>query len=170
MRILRIIITALTVWLLLLGLPALYFADRAGLFSDTDIDAVSSASLALPEKPSGACVVFINAGKHPDTLKDWKAFFTEAEVGVIMEDIHCMTADGDAGGRQLAERYLGRLAENQMKLRTEDPSLLISRAEYGLFDVIVLSEEMAGLLDCSSVSAREDTETVIVEASVNPVP
>ena len=116
----------------------------------SDVDAVSSASLALPDQPSGAFYVLINTSKHADTLDDWRAFFTDAEdFAVIFEDISCLTAYGDVAGEQLAQRYQAQLPENQMLLRGEAPALLASKAETGFIDVAVFSREMAEALALS---------------------
>lgn len=127
------------------GLPILTHFDVFG--GQDAADAVSQASVALPDQPSGAFVVLINNSLHPDTMEDWKAFFTDAdELPVIFENISCIVAEGDANGRQLAERFQIQLPENQMTLREENPTLLVSKAEAGLLDVAVFSKEMAEAL------------------------
>ena len=145
--------------LVCLGLPALIYLPRGG------VDAVSSASLEVPDQPSGEFVVILNRGRHAAALDEWSDFFLEREVGVIMEDLSCMTAAGDVAGLQLARRYQARLAENQMTLRSENGVLVASRAENGLFDVIILSKEMADAFDYSSVYARPDALVLTVEGA-----
>lgn len=125
------------------------------LRGDAGADAVSSASLVIPDQPSGEYVVILNRSRH-EALEDWRAFFTEQSVGVIMEDISCMTVAGDAGAIQLARRYRARLAENQMKLTEENGTLAVSKAENGLFDAIILSRETADAFDYSAVYDRGD--------------
>ena len=113
-------------------------------------DAVSGASFTVPDQPSGEFVVILNRSRH-SALEDWTSFFSEQEVGVIMEDLSCATVAGDAAGLQLAQRYQARLAENQMTLRRENGLLLVSKAEHGRYDVIILSKETADAFDYSAV-------------------
>lgn len=144
---------------LCLGLPcAVYLPARAG-----GADAVSSASLEIPDRPSGAFVVLLNRERHPLTAGEWSDFFLEKPVGVIMEDISCLTAEGDAAGLELARRYQARLAEHQMLLREVNGTLLVSKAEQGIFDVIVLSKEAAEAYGYSAAMARHDALALTVE-------
>lgn len=141
----------------ILGIPALFYADVASFSGE---DGISGASLEVPEQPSGQFVVLLNREKHPDTAEAWAAFFLEEPVDVIMEDVSCMTVKGDGAGQQLAERYRARLAENQMSLRREDPVLVLSRVSNGLFDAVVLSSEMADIHRFPSVYDRDDVEVI----------
>ena len=135
----------------LVFLPLLVHFD---LFSGkAETDAVSSATVPLPEEPSGSFLVLINTKLHKDTLEEWEAFFRDGEFVVIFEDISCLAAKGDAAGQQLAERFRASLPENQMQLRLEDGTLLASKAEAGLIDVAVLSREMAGYLQLGETKA-----------------
>ena len=147
--------------LLCLGLPGLAFGNLGAVFSN-EVDAVSSASLELPEQPSGEYVVIVNRDRHPLTIEEWTRFFQEQPVGVILEDISCLAAASDATGIQLAQRYQARLAENQMRLRSEDGLLVVSRAENGLYDVIVLSREAAEAMDFSAVCARPEAAVITI--------
>lgn len=142
---------------LCLGLPALAYMPRGG-----GADAVSGATVELPDKPSGRFVIILNRNRHA-SLEEWTDFFTEREVGVIMEDLKCVTAAGDSAGEQLARRCQARLAENQMALRSENGVLLVSRAEHGIYDLVILSEEMADAFDYSTVYARPDALVLTVE-------
>ena len=142
--------------LLCLGVPAAVYLPAAGF-----ADAVSGATVPVPEQPSGEFVVILNRQKHPDTAEQWSDFFLEKPVGVIMEDLHCLTAAGDAAGNELARRYLARLAEHQMTLRVENGLLVVSRAEKGRYDAIVLSREAAEAFDYSAVCARP--EALVIE-------
>ena len=146
---------------LCLILPSFFYVDYSMLCGER-ADAVSSASLDLPEQPSGEFVVILNRDRHPLTLDEWTAFFQEEEVGVIMEDISCLAAASDPMGVQLAQRYMVRLAENQMKLTLENSLLVVSRAENGLYDVVVLSKEMADALDMTAVYARDDALVITI--------
>ena len=155
MRLLRHVMVVTAALFFLLLLPGWFLTDGGKLFAG-GADAVSGATMELPDQPSGRYVIIVNRDRHPAAMEDWTAFFEEREVGVIMEDISCLTAAADAGGVQLAERYQARLAENQMTLNRENSLLVVSRAEHGLYDVIILSEEMADSLDFSAVYARPE--------------
>ena len=146
-------ITAILLFLLA-AFPVLTTFDIGGAASADD--AVSSASLVLPDEPSGDFVVLMNTALHADTIGDWETFFTHEDFVVIFEDIQCITAAGDAAGQQMAERFQAELPENQMLLRTEDGTLLASKIEAGYFDTAVLSAEMAELLGIPA----EDTDIV----------
>lgn len=143
-------------------MPGLLFGDLPALVSGGP-DAVSGASMEIPDTPSGEYVVLINRDRHSLTMEDWRAFFEERPVGVIMEDISCLLVQGDASGKQLAERYLARLAANQMTLKEENSLLVVSRAENGQFDVVILSKEMADAVDFSAACSASFTETVEVK-------
>ena len=136
---------------LLVGLPIL---THVRLDAGQTADAVSSASIALPDQPSGDFVVLINTKLHADTLDAWRSFFLEEDFPVIFEDVRCIAAEGDATGQQLAERYLAVLPENQMTLRTENPTLLASKAEAGYIDIAIFSREMADALKLSPNTNR----------------
>ena len=148
---------------LCLVLPGLFYVDVGAALSGAD--AVSGASMVLPDQPSGEFVVIINRDRHPLTLDEWTDFFSEHPVGVIMEDISVLAAASDPTGVQLAERYQARLAEHQMTLTKENSLLIVSRAENGLYDVIVLSKEMADAVDFSAVYARSDAAVVTVKGA-----
>ena len=126
---------------ILAGFPILKYLIIPNI--SNDVDAVSSSSLVLPEQPSGDFLVFINESLHEDSVDSWEAFFMDEEFSVIFEDIGCLVAEGDAGGIQLAERFQAELPENQMKLKKENPVLVVSRIEEGYIDVAIISKEMA---------------------------
>ncbi len=160
MRVLKHIMTVLVLLAVLLGLPAAHFARQGTLFGPAD--AVSGASLVVPDQPSGTFFVLLNEDRHPATGGEWEKFFREQEVDVIMEDISCLVTRGDAAGAELAERYLARLAENQMKLTAEDGTLVASRAENGLFDVIIISADAEPVYDYGAAFARPGTAVIEV--------
>ena len=143
------------------GPPLLVNYPRlAALAGGDGIDAVSSASLEIPDQPSGSFTVLMNRDRHPETAEAWERFFTEQPVDVIMEDLCCLVAEGDIPGEEMAQRCRKRLAENQMKLRRENASLLVSKAEQGLFDVVILSAEMEAYFDYSAAMASESVYTI----------
>ena len=65
-------------------------------------------------------------------------------------------AQSDTSAMQLARRYQLRLPENQMQLKAENGLLLISKAEVGLFDAIVMSKEMAERYQVATLSQQPD--------------
>ncbi|MDO4407972.1 MAG: hypothetical protein Q4C16_03410 [Eubacteriales bacterium] len=150
--------------LLCIILPGYFFTDLPARLAG-NADAVSSASMEIPDQPSGSFLVLIKSDLHEDTLGEWTDFFTEQPVGVIMEDLHCFVDQADVSGQEAADRYRLRLAENQMTVTKENGTLLVSKAENGLFDVIVLSKEMADLQDYEKAMSREDVTAVMVESA-----
>ena len=109
-------------------------------------DAVSSASVIL-DAPSGNFVVLLNGARHQryDNARDWAAFF-RGESLVMMDDVDCLVAESDDSAFEMADSYRSRLPENQMRLRREDGLMMVSRAEVGGYDVIVISGLLAVLL------------------------
>lgn len=153
--------------LLIIGVPLCCTGFFRTLFSDS-VDVVSSASLVL-EQPSGEYVVLINRNLHPDAdaLEDWITFFSgtagEDELLIIFEDIGCSVASADAGGIELANSFRSQLPENQMKVMEEDATLLLSRADEGLFDVLILSKEFADLYHAET-AYQDNVEIVTLKS------
>ena len=52
-------------------------------------------------------------------------------------------AEGDAMGIEMADSFRSKLPENQMKIKKEEAVLVVSRAEEGKFDVLLMSKEFA---------------------------
>lgn len=160
MKVLRHILAVSLSLFLLLGLPLLHFWHTGRLHPDTD--AVSSATLNLPETPSGSYVVYVNRQKHAGTMDQWRAFFSEEDYGVLLEDVHCLVIDGDTAGEQLARRYQARLVKDQMAIRQENGVLVASRLDAGQYDLVILSAEIAdawkivGPNSAEAVTIRED--------------
>ena len=145
----------------LVGLPC---ATHTEIFhGKNNTDAVSGATMKLPEQPSGEFVILINESLHRDTLSDWKRFFSGKDMPVIFDDISCLTAEGDLTGILLAERMQAQLPENQMRLRSEDPTLLVSKAEAGLIDVAIFSKEMADALKLRAPGQMEGVAVITVK-------
>lgn len=160
----RHLLAALLAAALFIALPAFLFTDAPSLLSG-DTDAVTGASMEIPDQPSGTYYVLINKDLHEQTLDDWTAFFTEQPVGIIWEDLHCFVDLADTAGREMADRYRLRLAENQMEVTPENGTLLVSKAENGLFDVIVLSQEMADLMDYEKAMGRSGVAALVIEGA-----
>ena len=135
-----IIIASLIV---LLGVPLWCTGYISSLFSD-DPDAVASASVIL-DQPSGSYIVLINKNLHKDeeNLEDWVTFFSTGYILYIFEDLSCSAASADLAGIEMAKSFQSKLPEHQMQLETEDSTLLLSRADEGLFDIIIMSKEFA---------------------------
>lgn len=142
------------------GLPLLVSPVFQRMIHGQEVDGVSSASVIL-DTPSGSYVVMINRDRHrADTLEEWIKFFRGEEISVIFEDIDCMVSEDDAGGIELAESLQSRLPENQMKVTEMDSTLLLSRADSGVFDVVILSKEAADAYGAETAARRAGTEIV----------
>ena len=128
-------------------------------------DAVSSATAQVvsAEDMKGKYVVLINKElhDHTGTTEDWIKFFSfDKETPLIMEDIVCKTADTDAQGIEVAEKYRARLPENQMKLQKEAGVMLLSKAELGRFDVVILSEAAAQNYSAQTMYDRNNVAVI----------
>ena len=141
MKVLRHIVVSTMMLAALLGVPAGFIAFNGGFPSGTD--AISSATVVI-DQPTGAYVVMINSTYHKNTdnLSTWEKFFRGEEIDFLFEDISCMVGNSDAGGTEQAKSFQSRLPENQMSLRTEDMTLLVSKLTAGRFDVVIMSEEV----------------------------
>ena len=105
------------------------------------VDAVSGASVIL-DAPSGNYVVLLN------------------------RDAHAKLDTADAGGFQMADSYRSRLPENQMTLRAESAAMMLSRAELGRFDVIVMSKEFAEAFRADTAYAAPGVQVIEVGGDV----
>ena len=149
--------------LLILGIPLCCTGYVSTVLSG-DVDAVTSASQVLDE-PSGDFVILINQELHPDedALRDWVRFFrgdvAEGELVIIFEDIARSVPAGDAAGVEMAESLRSQLPENQMTIEKEDGTLIVSRADAGLFDMIIMSREFAD--SCHLETAYTDRVQVV---------
>ena len=63
---------------------------------------------------------------------------------------------------ELAESYRSQLPENQMTVRSDDVTLLFSKADAGKFDIIVASKEIA---DEFKLQTAYGDETEVIEVS-----
>jgi len=149
-RIIKHIGIVLAGLILVLGVPLWCTGYISSLFSE-DPDAVSSASV-ISDQPSGNYVIMINKTMHPDKdkLDDWIRFFSGGDVLYIFEDICACAASGDSGGIEMAWSFRSRLPENQMKVVIDDPVLIMSRADRGLYDIIIMSQEFADAFHCET--------------------
>ena len=144
--------------ILLIGGPAYAAYGPSGALS---ADAVSSAT-TITAQPSGAYVVLINKERHIDeeNLATWISFFSGEETDFLFEDISCSVPATDESGLTLAENFQARLPENQMSLRRQETTLLMSKAMYGGFDVIFLSKEMYDACGAKAISKLPFVVTV----------
>ena len=161
MKVLKHILAVFLSLFLLLGLPLMHFWNAGRLANDPD--AVSGATIDLPNTPSGDFVVYVNRQKHAGTMDQWRAFFSEEDYGVLLEDVHCLVIDGDATGDQLARRYQARLIKDQMTLRRENGVLVASRLVSGQYDLVILSSEMA---DAWKIEGPDSAEAVWIREDI----
>lgn len=127
-------------------------------------DAVTGASTIITaDQVSGNYVALLNKDLHDKagTTGDWTAFLN-GESPLIMEDIRCTVIEGDAGGLEMAKSFQSRLPENQMVITTQPGSIAVPKAEHGVFDLMILSEEAAEAFRISSISQNPNVVTVQV--------
>lgn len=165
MRILRHILTVAAASLVIFGIPALATGYPQRVISGAD--AISSATVII-DQPSGAYVVMINRALHPkeENLETWKTFFRGEEIDFLFEDISCTVADTDSAGLDLAQSFQSRLPENQMTVRLEDVTLMMSKAKYGRYDVILLSKEFYDAYRTDDPAEGGDDRVLIEEDGV----
>ena len=160
MKALAHVATVLIVLAVTLGIPTLRYVDVGALLSG-GIDTISSAT-TIQAAPSGSYTVLINKDLHTDeeTLAQWVDFFEGKDVSLIMEDISCVALSSDAAGLDMATSLQSRLPENQMSVRTENAVLALSKAEQGVFDTIVMSDEAAAQYTASTVYNMDNVVVV----------
>lgn len=140
----RVIIVHIAIVAVLLGvLVGIPFGVYYPALFPAGGEVIGSASVVVPDKPSGVFYVFIKTDMHRDALADWVDFFHDTGDGVIFEDITCLVAAGDVNGRQTADRYAAILPANQMLVKEDNVTMVVSKIEAGLIDVAILSEEVA---------------------------
>lgn len=144
----------------MIGIPFLYLYPKSGAGG---MDAVTGASVVI-DQPSGDYVVMINRKKRKDdeTLKIWKDFFNGEEISVVFEDIVCHVAKNDEAGYTMAASFQSRLPENQMKVVSEDGTLMMSKAENGNYDIIIMSKEASDIYNIDNLRERDDCEICFV--------
>ncbi|MBQ7371635.1 MAG: hypothetical protein IJW67_07105 [Blautia sp.] len=157
------IVGLLTVFLVI---PCFAFTDIPALAVNRlsgNVDGISSSSIVL-DAPSGHYVVLINTDRHTDkeTLDLWLDFFAGKEIPIIFEDISCVVAQQDAPGMEMAIACQSRLPENQMTIRQEDGLMMVSKAEEGGFDILILSEEIADVYSVSTLYEKENVKVVTI--------
>lgn len=160
MKTMKHLAVTIIILFLIIGIPFMNTSYFKQLITE-NTDAQTSASV-ITDKPSGNYKVIINLDKHTDkeTLSQWHDFFEGEDVSFIFEDIVCTVADGDSTAMELAENFRSRLPENQMIIKTEDPVLMLSKAEYGLFDVVIISEEFANIFNAETVYSCDFADVI----------
>ena len=88
--------------------------------------------------------------ENKDNLDQWITFFSGGDILYIFEDISAEFPQGDMGALELALSFQSRLPENQMKVREEDSVLLMSRADEGKYDIIIMSQEFADIYNAQT--------------------
>ncbi|MBQ8151621.1 MAG: hypothetical protein IJ070_02520 [Firmicutes bacterium] len=152
---LRHVVVCVLALFVILGVPTLKYVDLSAAFSG-GTDAVTQATGEIPDAPSGEFIVLINEEKHGDTLDQWETFFSGGDAGVILEDIDCMVVNYDATGIQLAERFQQRLPANQMTVKKQDGTLLVSKTQEKAFDIVILSKEIGDVYSIDTVKDSGD--------------
>ncbi len=92
----------------------------------------------------------------------WESFFRGEEIDFLFEDITCTVASQDALGLELAKSLQSRLPENQMTVKREDAILVLSKIDYGRYDVILFSREFYER--CNMDDAAFNGEDDLIEA------
>lgn len=164
MKVIKHIIIVCVCLAAILGIPFLHLYTKA--FGDTD--AVTSASVIL-DQPSGDYIVVINKDRRKDeeTLETWKTFFSGEEISYVFEDIVCSVAEQDAAGYSMAQSFQSRLPENQMQIRRVDGTLMMSKAESGIYDIIIFSKEAADMYNINELAKRSDSVLCIITGGEN---
>lgn len=144
---------------IILGLPFLK-SDYYERMKNGETDTMTSATVVI-DAPSGKFTVLINKAMHHDrdNLNDWITFFSGGEIDYIFEDISCSVAKGDSAALDMAKSFQSRLPENQMKLQLEDTTLLVSRVDNSMYDVVIMSDEFADSYEVGK-TASEDSEQI----------
>jgi hypothetical protein len=152
---------------LLLGIPFFTTDYFKNLFRE-DTDAVTSATVVI-DQPSGEYMVLINKEMHKDeeNLNTWIQFFKGEEISYLFEDISCSVMMGDTGALTMAQSFQSRLPEKQMSIQTEDATLLMSRADQGKYDIIILSKEFAKSYDATTAEGEQTVRIDIISEGEN---
>jgi galactitol-specific phosphotransferase system IIB component len=98
-------------------------------------------------------------------LDTWVQFFSGQEISYLFEDISCSVASGDSGALTMAQSFQSRLPEKQMSVQTENATLLMSRADCGKYDIIILSKEFAERYELTTIDGATATMIEITGGS-----
>lgn len=149
------IVTVVALLVAFVAVPAWRAGVDVGALLSGTSDLVSSAT-TIQEAPSGTYTILINHDRHTDdeTYAHWLDFLAGNDVPLIMEDVSCVAFAGDAPGIEMANSLASRLPANQMRVRVEDGTLALSKAEVGRFDIIVISDEAAQRYGASTLANK----------------
>ena len=162
MKVIKHIIIVCVCLFAMLGIPFLFlYSKTAG-----GTDAVTGASVII-DQPSGDYMVFINKDRRRDeeTLATWESFFSGREISYVFEDIICCVAENDTAGYTMAQSFQSRLPENQMVIHKEDGTLMMSKADTGRYDIIIMSKEAAKMYNVDTLEGRDDSITCLITGS-----
>ena len=145
--------------ILLLAVPFLFTDGFRRLTGGAD--AVSGASETVAA-PSGNYTVLINRDRHKSEsdMAAWREYFSGGEFSIIFDDISCVTLEGDESAYTMGLSFMSRLPENQMKLKSGEAVTVLSKADYGRFDMLLLSDEAAESFGISAITDRVSTEVI----------
>ncbi|MBR1797041.1 MAG: hypothetical protein IJ757_03385 [Clostridiales bacterium] len=149
----------ITVLLIIVLLP-FFLLGGADFILGKNPDAVSGATVISEgdfESESGVVVLINrNVRKDPANTDLWLQFFQEGPAPDIFEDISVLIIEGDGITSEYCEFMMGRLPVNQMTVRSETSILVMSKAKYGKFDIIVMSEQLYENLGGSGIVEGND--------------
>ncbi|MCR4687762.1 MAG: hypothetical protein K5659_09345 [Lachnospiraceae bacterium] len=128
-------------------------------------DAITSATTVI-DTPSGSYVAIINLERHTNThnLEIWRTFFKGEEIDFLFEDISVLIPKGDPNGLDILLSLQSRLPENQMVIRKEDVTLVLSKMENHKFDIIFVSKEMYDTMNFEHL--LDDSMTVVIKENL----
>lgn len=153
--------------IVLFGIP-IYFLAGPMLFHTDSPDAVSKATTVSADMVSGEYIVLINDDLHKKkgSTADWIQFF-QGESVIIFDDISCLVASNDEAGLEFAEICQARLPENQMTLHQINSLLMVSKADYAKFDMIIMSKEFAELNSVQNFDNVTNIKKVLVSGETS---
>ena len=169
LKILKHIGFVLLTLFLFVGIPLL--VQRDNLIKLGTVDATAGGSIDLSEyESSGSFVILINETSFSDRLKtrlvsyfdgsdrDSSIFITKKDILTGDEKIKLTVINGDSAGITMGQYYQGAIANGAaITLDSETGILVVSKAEKGMLDLVVMSEAMA-----EAFSLKDEIDGVIV--------
>jgi hypothetical protein len=119
-------------------------ADVLALIEPATGRLVSSAT-QVTDAPSDSFTILINKNLHtdPTIYGRWLDLLSGRDTGLITEDATASVLAGDESGLMMAQSLASRLPARQLTVCEENPVIGISKAREGVFDILVMSDEMA---------------------------
>lgn len=171
-RVLLNVCIVLVVLALLIGVPFTQSALFQQLTADQAAapDPSAEAPDAEASSASGEFLVFINCDFHADEaqLAAWQAFFAGEKGSVPSETASLSVAEGDAAAYAQAQAYQSQLPKDQLAVRQEGPITLLSKAEGGCFDMLLMSREMADVFHGENVLNYQGASMFVVTSTDGP--